>query len=121
MNTLNKADKKIEQGTTVYHKEYGKGSIIYVQYRTKDSLCMCYFPKAKVHDWVTEKELLVGTGDVTLHRLVQMHKRINQHWKVCWRPCLNRTDSVLGATGWTQRCTSNLLGVLVALCILDAV
>tara|TARA_R110002153_G_scaffold144511_1_gene295693 strand:- start:520 stop:798 length:279 start_codon:yes stop_codon:yes gene_type:complete len=66
MNTLNKADKKIEQGTTVYHKEYGKGSIIYVQYRTKDSLCMCYFPKAKVHDWVTEKELLVGTGDVTL-------------------------------------------------------
>ena len=56
----------IEQFTTVYHKEYGKGSVVTVTFRKDNNLVMCYFPKAKEHDWITEKELRSGMGDVTL-------------------------------------------------------
>ena len=41
----------IEQHTTVYSIEYGKGTIVTIQYRTDGGLAMCYFPKVKVHDW----------------------------------------------------------------------
>lgn len=56
----------IEQFTTVYHKEYGKGSVVSVTFRKDNNLVMCYFPKARQHDWITEKELRSGMGDVTL-------------------------------------------------------
>lgn len=56
---------KIERMTTVYHAQYGKGYILSIKYRHKDSLCMCSFGKGK-YDFVTESQLRRGDGDITL-------------------------------------------------------
>jgi hypothetical protein len=66
MNTLNNIPKQYD---TVYHVEYGKGTIVTIQYRKDGGLAMCYFPKAKVHDWITIQQLCVGTGDITMQPL----------------------------------------------------
>ena len=59
----------MKQYTTVYHTAYGKGYILSIQYRRDNSLCMCYFPKHKQHDFITEKELLSGQGEITLKKV----------------------------------------------------
>ena len=56
----------IERMTTVYHVEYGKGYILNVQYRYKNNLCMCSFPKGKTV-FITEKRLRAGDDEVTLN------------------------------------------------------
>lgn len=59
----------IKQFTTVYHLEYGKGHVVSVTYRKDNSLVMCYFPKAKTTDWICEKDLRSGMGDITLTKV----------------------------------------------------
>ena len=60
-----------QQHDTVYHIDYGKGKIVHIQYRKDCGLCMCYFPKAKEHDWVTVTQLISGTGDITLQPITK--------------------------------------------------
>jgi len=66
MNTLNNSPKQYD---TVYHIEYGKGTIVTIQYRKDGGLAMCFFPKVKEHDWITIQQLCVGTGDITMQPL----------------------------------------------------
>jgi hypothetical protein len=35
---------------------------------------MCYFPKAKEHDWITVTQLVGGTGDITQQPLTKSGK-----------------------------------------------
>lgn len=56
--------KIIQQFTTVHHMEYGKGHIVGITPKGRDSLCMCYFPKAKEHDWVLLSSLEKNTDDL---------------------------------------------------------
>lgn len=56
---------KIEQYTTVYHAQYGKGYILSIKYRYKDNLCMCSFPKGSTV-FITESKLRTGDDEVTL-------------------------------------------------------
>jgi len=56
--------KPIRQFTTVHHMEYGKGHIVGITPKGRDSLCMCYFPKAKEHDWVLISSLQKNTDDL---------------------------------------------------------
>ena len=56
----------IEQYTTVYHIEYGKGYVLSIKYRHQSNLLMCSFPKAKQTVFITEKQLFRGTDEVTL-------------------------------------------------------
>jgi len=58
--------QKIEQYTTVYHVELGKGQVVSVTYRRNNNLVMCYFPNGKCHEWITENELRGGVGDIAL-------------------------------------------------------
>ena len=44
MNIPNNSPKQYD---TVYHVEYGKGTIVTIQYRKDGGLAMCYFTKAK--------------------------------------------------------------------------
>ena len=60
---------EIKQFTTVYHTELGKGSVVSVTYRKDNNLIMCYFPNGRCHDWITEKELRSGMGDIALTRV----------------------------------------------------
>ena len=65
MNTLNKS---VQQFTTVYHAEYGKGKVVSLTPRQKDQLVMCFFPKANTHDWCLLSALETGTDDyMSLH------------------------------------------------------
>lgn len=66
MNTLNAIP---QQHSTVYHVEYGKGTIVTIQYRKDGGLAMCYFPKVKEHEWITITQLSLGTGDITMRPL----------------------------------------------------
>jgi len=66
MNQLNDNTQKIQQYTTVYHVELGKGQVVSVTYRRNNNLVMCYFPVGKCHEWITENELRGGVGDITL-------------------------------------------------------
>lgn len=59
----------MKQFTTVYHIDLGKGHVVTTQYRLRNSLVMCYFPKTREHEFITEKELRAGTGDITLHKV----------------------------------------------------
>lgn len=68
MNTIS-ATNSPKQHDTVYHVEYGKGTIVHIQYRKDGGLAMCYFPKVKHHDWVMISVLCVGTGEITLQPL----------------------------------------------------
>ena len=63
-----------QQYDTVYHIEYGKGTIVTIQHRKDCGLCMCYFPKVKEHDWVTLTQLIIGTGEITLQPLTKSVK-----------------------------------------------
>lgn len=63
MNTLNNTNTKVQQFTTVYHAEYGKGKVVSLTPRMKDQLLMCFFPKANVHDWCLLSALETGTDD----------------------------------------------------------
>ena len=64
MNNLNKPTAPVKQFTTVYHADYGKGKVVTITPRHKDSLVMCYFPKANTHDWVLLSALECGTDEV---------------------------------------------------------
>ena len=64
MNNLNKPNTPVQQFTTVYHAEYGKGKVVSLTLRQKDQLVMCYFPKANQHDWVLLSALETGTDEV---------------------------------------------------------
>lgn len=55
----------IERMTTVYHAEYGKGYILNIQYRYRDNLCMCSFPRGSTV-FITESRLRAGDDEVTL-------------------------------------------------------
>tara|TARA_R100001015_G_C4607786_1_gene162918 strand:- start:449 stop:727 length:279 start_codon:yes stop_codon:yes gene_type:complete len=61
---------KLEQGTPVYHIEYGKGRIVSFNWRKKNPLFGCSFGK---HGWefVTLNELLTYSGEVTLEPMEQ--------------------------------------------------
>jgi len=63
-----------KQYDTVYHVEYGKGTIVTIQHRKDCGLCMCYFPKVKEHDWITVTQLITGTGEITLQPLTRNSK-----------------------------------------------
>ena len=65
---------KIKQFTTVYHIQWGKGHVVSVKYRNRNNLVMCYFPKQNQHDFVTEKELRSGVGEVTLKKVTRSSK-----------------------------------------------
>ena len=60
------------QYDTVYHIDYGKGTIVTIQLRRDCGLCMCYFPKAKAHDWIPLTQLITGTGDISLAPIEKM-------------------------------------------------
>ena len=60
--------QKIEQYTTVYHVELGKGQVVSVTYRKNNNLVMCYFPNGRCHDWLGENEIRGGVGDITLSK-----------------------------------------------------
>jgi len=60
MNTLNKT---VQQFTTVYHAEYGKGKVVSLTPRQKDQLVMVYLPKPSTHDWCLLSALETGTDD----------------------------------------------------------
>jgi hypothetical protein len=61
---------EVKQFTPVYHTDLGKGSVVSVTYRRdNNNLVMCYFPNGRCHDWITEKELRSGMGDIALTRV----------------------------------------------------
>ena len=64
----------IKQFTTVHHIQWGKGHIVSIQYRRNNNLIMCYFPKHKETDFVTERELRSGVGEVTLTKVTRRPK-----------------------------------------------
>ena len=64
----------IKQFTTVHHIQWGKGHIVSIQYRKQNNLIMCYFPKENKHDFVTERELRSGVGEVTLTKVARRSK-----------------------------------------------
>ena len=74
---MNTTQKELKQFTDVYHATYGKGYVVSLQYRFRDRLIMCFFPKAKEHEWITDKELFMGTGDVTLTPIEQLSSKPN--------------------------------------------
>ena len=55
---------QVKQFTTVHHIEYGKGYVVAITPKGRDSLCMCYFPKARQHDWVLSSRLQTNTDDL---------------------------------------------------------
>ncbi len=57
-------NKSIQQFTTVHHMDYGKGHVVAITSKGRDSLCMCYFPKVKEHDWVLLSRLQTNTDDL---------------------------------------------------------
>lgn len=61
-------DAPIKQFTKVFHIELGEGSVVSVTFRKDNNLIMCYFPKGRTHEWITEQELRRGVGDITLTR-----------------------------------------------------
>lgn len=65
----------VKQYTKVYHAEYGKGSIVTIQYRKDDGLAMCFFPSQKVHEWALVSEIRNGTGDIALSPIAKGDKR----------------------------------------------
>jgi len=73
-NIQSKDTQIIEQYTTVYHIELGKGQVVTVTYRRNNNLIMCYFPNGKCHEWITEKELRGGVGDITLTKTLPTAK-----------------------------------------------
>jgi len=64
----------MKQYTTVYHIEFGKGYILSVKYRRGNNLFFCYFPKAKAYDFTTERELSIGSGNITLKKQIRSSK-----------------------------------------------
>lgn len=74
MNTLH-TERKVQQHTTVYHSEYGKGKVVCLTPRNKDQLLMCFFPKANVHDWCLLSALETGTDDYMSLQPVQQETK----------------------------------------------
>ena len=56
---------KIEQGTTVYHAEHGKGSILSITYKRQNNQLFCSFGKGN-YGFTTEKALRSGDDIITL-------------------------------------------------------
>ena len=56
---------KIEQGTTVYHAEYGKGYILSITYKRQNNQLFCSFGKGN-YGFTTEKALRSGVEEITL-------------------------------------------------------
>ena len=57
----------IKQMTPVYHIDHGKGFVLSITHRYKSNLVMCRF-KGGVYDWILERDLLSGTGQITLKK-----------------------------------------------------
>jgi len=74
---MNTQQKTLKQFTDVYHSTYGKGYIVSIEYRFRNALVMCYFPKVRTHEWITDKELRMGTGDVSLIPIDKTHSNAN--------------------------------------------
>ena len=55
------SNQTVQQFTTVYHVEYGKGRVMRITYKDKDALVMVYFQKAKVSDWALLSKLQKDT------------------------------------------------------------
>ena len=51
------SNQAVQQFTTVYHVEHGKGRVMRITYKDKDALVMVYFQKAKVSDWALLSKL----------------------------------------------------------------
>jgi len=63
-------NSKVQQGTKVYHIEFGSGHVVSVKPRgmSNNDLVWCYFPKNKVSDWISMSTLLSNTGSITLDK-----------------------------------------------------
>ena len=53
--------KPVQQFTTVYHAEHGKGKVVSLTPKMKDQLVMCFFPKPNVHEWCLLSALVRDT------------------------------------------------------------
>jgi len=58
---MKKIKTTVEQYTTVYHIEHGKGQVVSLTPKMKDFLVMCYFPSVKAHEWVLLSALQTDT------------------------------------------------------------
>ena len=67
--------KPVQQFTPVYHAEHGKGKVVCLTPRNKDQLVMCYFPKAKTHEWCLLSALVTDTDThISLSPVQQFEK-----------------------------------------------
>ena len=53
----------VEQGTTVHHLDYGKGKVVGMTPKGRDTLVMAFFPKANEHEWVLLSQLESSTDE----------------------------------------------------------
>tara|TARA_R110001606_G_C15194870_1_gene630952 strand:+ start:391 stop:669 length:279 start_codon:yes stop_codon:yes gene_type:complete len=60
---MKKISTTVEQYTTVYHIEHGKGQVVSLTPKMKDYLVMCYFPSVKSHEWVLLSALQTDTDE----------------------------------------------------------
>ena len=69
--------KTVKQFTTVHHAEYGKGSVVAITPKGKDSLVMAFFPSVNQHDWVLLSSLQTNTDDfMSLEPMVQSKETV---------------------------------------------
>lgn len=63
-------NKTVQQGTKVYHIEFGSGRVMSIKPRANpnNDLVWCYFPQNKISDWITMRTLLSNTGSITLDK-----------------------------------------------------
>lgn len=74
--------KSVKQFTTVHHIELGKGQVVALTPRGKDSIVMCYFPNTREHDWVLLSALQTGTDDyIALTPMVPQEDAVSDELK----------------------------------------
>ena len=72
----------MKQFDKVYHIEYGKGHVVALTPKGMETLVMCYFPKAKEHDWVLLSALQTGTDDyIALEPLLPQEDTVSDDLK----------------------------------------
>lgn len=70
--------KAVKQFTTVHHAEYGKGSVVAITPKGKDSLVMAFFPSVNQHDWVLLSSLQTNSDDfMSLEPMAQEREPIS--------------------------------------------
>jgi hypothetical protein len=68
---------RVQQFTTIFHAEYGKGSVVSITPKGKDALIMVFFPSANEHDWVLLSSLQKNTDDfMSLEPMTQSRETI---------------------------------------------